>query len=206
MASSLLDIQTRVLDTLKRKDVTQTQLQRWITDSIRRIQRTLRTPMDEAVTTAIVPEGFDGAISIPGNLVELISLRCDGRELEMRSPSEVNQWQRAGYQGHAQYYCRHGGEWQIAPVPPAGSKVEVYYRADWANVTQPTDNLKLFDVAADLVTVGALLQAADWSVDPKRMSMWNSEYNSLFLELQDLYDRTVLLNAVISPCYNFDGL
>lgn len=205
MPVTLADIRARVLDDLKRKDVTTATLDRWIMDGVRRIQRSLRTPMDEAISVAIIPEGFAGAISVPGNLIEAISLQVDGRELEMRSVTEVKALQTANGTHQARFYVREADQYLIAPLPPVGAKFLINYRADPANPVAATDSLKLFDVAPDLVTVAALINGSKWSIDDKRLITFNSMYNALFAELQDLADRAELLNASIRPAYDANG-
>ncbi|KQT82433.1 hypothetical protein [Methylobacterium sp. Leaf466] len=213
MPVTLADIRVRVLDDLKRNDVLRslastadyTRLDRWIRDSVRRIQRTLRTPIDEAISEATIPEGFTGAVNVPGNLLEPISIQVDGRVLEMRGITEVKALQRHQTAGRAMYCAREAGQYLIAPLPSPGSVVTIVYRADFNNVGAPTDSLKLFEVADDLVTLGALISAASWSIDDKRLNTWNTMFNTLFIELQDMSDRAELLNASIRPSYNFDA-
>lgn len=205
MPTTLADIRERVKNVLKRKDPSTDIYDEWIRDAVRRIQRTLRTPLDEAVSpAALIPDGFNGRINVPGNLLNLISLQVDGHELEMRAISEVKDLQTRPA-APALYYAREGGQYLIAPIPHQGSKVTIHYRADTDNFTAPTDSIRLFDIASDLVMYGALIRGADWSIDDRRLNTWNGIYNTLFVELQDMADRDELLNASMAPAYNSNG-
>lgn len=204
MPTTLADIRSRVLRVIKRKDIPVADLNEWISDAVRRIQRTLRTPMDEALSRAIVPTTGAKAINVPGNLVNLLSLQVDGVELKMRSITEIKALQD---QPAAQslYYTREASTYLIAPVPRPGAVVTILYRADQNSLSQDTDTMKLFDIAGDLVMYGALIRGADWSIDDRRLTTWNNIYNTLFVELQDMADRDELLNASIAPAYNSNG-
>lgn len=207
MAVTLADIRTRVSKVLKRGAAVKTEdLDEWISDGVRRIQRTLRTPLDLASAEATVPAGWNGHLSIPGNLLNLHSIQVDGQELTMRAVSDVKRAQSYPSPNAPTMYCVEVGTYLIAPIPQAGSKITVIYTADaYGELNNPTISLKLFDVAADLVTYAALIRAADWSLDDARLAKWNNIYNVLFAELQDMADRDDLNNAVINTPYTTNG-
>nr|WP_128083370.1 hypothetical protein [Methylobacterium sp. B34] len=171
-------------------------------NSIRRIQRSLRTPMSEGQATATIVLGSSGRIDVPSDLLNLIWISVNGRELTERSFSEINRYNHTFPQGvgRTEYYCRVGGQYIIAPRPGAGTAVDIYYYRDLAPLVNDTDTNALIDVAPDLVTYGALIDAADWSIDPDRMSIWNEAFTTLFAEIQDMAERDVLANASIGAC------
>ncbi len=148
---------------------------------------------------------FTGAIQIPGNLVELISLQCDGHELTMRPVTEVKALQATGFPAPARYYTREVGSYLIAPIPPTGSQIEMTYRADFGDIVQDTDTCRLFDVAPECVTYAALTYAGAYAIDPDRMATWNQMYGVLLAEVQDLAYRAELLNASVRPAFNTNG-
>lgn len=202
MAVTLANIRQRVLARLNRKDLTQSQLDEFIQNSIRRIQQTLRTPMNEGQAAATLVIGSSGKIDVPSDLLNLIWISVNGRELSERSFSEINHYNRAFPQGmsHCEYYCRLGGQYIIAPIPGAGTEVDIYYYRDLAPLVNDNDTNILIDVAPDLVTYGALIDAADWSLDPDRMAIWNEAFTTRAAEVQDMADRDVLANASIGAC------
>lgn len=202
MAITLANIRSRVLARLHRKDLTQEQLDEFITNSIRRIQRSLRTPMSEGEAVATIPMGSDGMVNVPSDLLNLIWISVEGRELSARSFSEVNRYNYEFPQGthHAEYFVRVGGQYIVAPIPRTGSSVDIHYYRDLAPLVADNDTNALIDVAPDLVTYGALIDAADWSLDPDRMAIWNEGFTTTFAEVQAMAERDVLANASIGTC------
>lgn len=200
MAVTLANIRQRVLARLHRNDLTQSQLDEFIVNAVRRIQQSLRTPMNEGQAVATVPMGADGKINVPADLLNLIWVSVRGRELTQRSFSEVNRLNFEIPQGvtHAEYFCRIGGQYIVSPIPPAGTTVDIYYYRELSPLVNDNDTNILIDVAPDLVTYGALIDAADWSIDPDRMAIWNEGFTTRFAEIQDMAERDVLADASMS--------
>ncbi|GMA79270.1 hypothetical protein GCM10025880_56870 [Methylorubrum aminovorans] len=90
MPTTLADIRNRVLRKLARHNMPVSLVNQWIGDAVRRIQQTIRVPIDEALTQVVTDEGFNGLIDIPTEMTELLSLRVNGIELEQRSITEIN--------------------------------------------------------------------------------------------------------------------
>jgi molybdopterin converting factor small subunit len=202
MAITLANIRSRVLARLHRKDLTQDQLDEFIQNAIRRIQRSLRTPISEGQAVATIPMGSDGRVNVPSDLLNLIWISVRGHELSERSFSEVNRYNYEFPQGstHTEYYVRVGNQYIVAPVPLTGTNVDIYYYRDLAPLVNDNDTNALIDVAPDLVTYGALIDAADWSLDPDRMAIWNEGFTTTFAEIQAMAERDVLANASIGTC------
>lgn len=202
MAVTLANIRQRVLARLHRKDLTQDQLDEFIVNAVRRIQQSLRTPMSEGEAVATIPVGSDGRVNVPSDLLNIIWVAVKGRELTARSFSEVNRYNYEFPQGtgRTEYFCRVGGQFIIAPVPAPGTVVDIYYYRELAPLVNDTDTNVLIDVAPDLVTYGALIDAADWSIDPERMAIWNEGFTTRFAEVQEMSERDVLADASIGTC------
>jgi hypothetical protein len=201
MAVTLASIRKRVLARLHRKDLTTDQLDEFIVDALRRIQQSLRTPMSEGQATATIAVNSSGTIAVPEDLLNLIWITVDGREVAERSITEINQYRREFPRGHeTEFYVRVGSNYLLAPRPAEGSVVEIYYYRDLAPLVNADDTNILIEVAPDLVVYGALISAADWSIDPDRMALWNEGFTTRFAELQDMADRDTLVNASIGAC------
>lgn len=194
----------RVLDVLKRKDVPVKTLDRAITDAIRRIQRTLRTPMTEALAEGVVSSTFSGKVNVPNDLLNLISLQVGGVELTQRAISEVIRVQSAGI-GCSAFYTRVAGQYLIAPEPAKGTKITIHYHRDFATIDDVNDSNILMEVCPELVMYGALVTLADWSLDPTRQAAWAQGFATHFGEIQEQADRDLLLNASIGACTPTDG-
>lgn len=200
MAVTFAEMRARVSNVLKRKDVTVALLDQAITDSVRRIQRTLRTPMTESQAEAVVPTNFAGALNVPNDLLNLISIQIDGRELEQRSITEIRQLQKAPGGNTSLYYTRVAGQWLVAPSPPPGTLVHIDYHRDLSKLVNPTDTNVLLDVCPDLVMYGALIVLGDWAQDP-RQANWAQGFATHFAEIQEQADRDLILNMSVAPLH-----
>lgn len=212
MPETLASIRNRVLDDLKRDDVTRAadgsytdfrRLDRWINDSIRRIQGLLKTPMTERVARAIVPDASTGRVVIPADLVGLINLFADGRILGQVSPTEVNAARR-GAPGYPSIFYKQAGQYVLGPSPAAGVVIDIEYFGTLSELVLPTDTNILLEVAPDLVTLGALVAGGGWSYDPANQTRWADLFTTRFKELQEQADRDILNSAAISPCSSYD--
>ncbi|WP_431310885.1 hypothetical protein [Methylorubrum aminovorans] len=97
------------------------------------------------------------------------------------------------------------GQYRIAPIPQAGSVIELEYRSSIEPGSDDTTSIRLFDLKPELVEYGALRIAADDSEDDLALARYTSEYNSHFLELQALALRDDFQNASMAPAYNMNG-
>jgi hypothetical protein len=204
MAVTLADIRARVLDVSKRKDIPLATLDRFITDAIRRIQRTLRTPMTEAQAEMTAPVNFQGRVNVPPDLLNLISLQVGGVELQMRSITEVNRFQKIGV-GHSNCFARVGGQYLVAPIPVQGTLIHIDYHQDLSVLVNDTDTNILIDVVPDLVMYGTLISLGDWALDQARQATWAQAFATMFTEIQEQADRDILINASIGACTPMDG-
>jgi hypothetical protein len=193
------EVKTDFLALLNRRDITTAQTTIFLQNAIRRIQRTLRTPMQEE--QQVVTMDTTGFISIPTDYLQLIQLvNSDGKQLKRVSLSEA--YRRATLTGSVpEVYARHRNQWVLGPTPAEGDTVAVDYYAEFAETTADADESTLSLVAPDLLMYGALGFAARQFND-KRLPVFEETYNALFAEIQAQGDNDELTGgAVVDNAY-----
>lgn len=183
----------------------------FINQAIMRVQRELRLPFMEKQILYTIPSNYT-QLAIPSDLLELISIMVDGdgdgileRSLKRTDLSRVTRWSElTGLP--SQEYARQGASWVLGPQPVVGSQVLIYYYAEFAPVSAPTDTNTCLKVAWDAVLYAALSSACDYLVDD-RAATYESRYAQITKSLQDQADADELTaDAVVAPYLNFhDG-
>jgi hypothetical protein len=193
------EVKTDFLALLNRRDITTAQTTIFLQNAIRRIQRTLRCPIQEAQT--VVTMDATGVISIPDDYLQLIDLvNSDGTPLRRVSLSEA--YSRATVTGSVpEVFARQRFEWIVGPVPAQGDTVTVDYYAEFADTTADADESTLTLLAPDLMMYCALGFAARQFND-KRLPIFEETYNALFQEVQSQADNDELTaGAVVGNAY-----
>jgi hypothetical protein len=181
----------------------------FINQAIMRIQRELRVPFMEKQVLYTIPDGWNGKLSIPSDLLSLkgIMVDADGDgileyELNRRDLSTVVRASQTP--GHPTVYARQGGSWILGNKPGTGDKVLIYYYAEFAALTDDTSENTCLKVAWDAVLQGALSAATDY-LDDDRVARFEKRYTQITQQLQEQADADELTaNAAVSPAYYTD--
>jgi hypothetical protein len=166
------DVQTSVSNLLNRRDTTTAQLQQFIQTAIMRIQRELRTPMQEKSVIVTIGAGFAG-LPIPTDFLELIDLipvTTPFNQIRLQKCDITRALQTAAVPGFPEVYCRQGGLWILGPSPQLNDEIQIDYYAEFTPLVNPTDTNILITVAWDLVVYGALSEACLFYTDKRRGS------------------------------------
>jgi hypothetical protein len=184
----------------------------FINNAILRLQRELRVPFMEKTIVYTIPAGWNGKLSIPSDLLELISLSVDSDKdgvidmpLQRGQMKEVLAASEAFNAGSApRVFTRKGGTWILGPSPAAGDQVEIYYFAEFAPLVAPTDTNTLSKIAWDAVVYGALSAACDYYNDERAKSFEN-RYGQITQMLQAQGDADELTaDAAVRPAMRFE--
>ena len=196
------DIKTHFEALLNRSDITPTLTTNFIDQSIARIQRQLRTPLNENVSTYTITSQTP-SISLPNDFLEIISLYLDGTELKRVPMSKFREYAANPYAGKPIAFARQQSTLLLHPQPSTGDLV-LYYYGEFAPMTQNTDENALAAVAPDLIIYGALTYAADFYLD-ERGPLFEEKFNQFMLEIQEQANDQEMNGGTqsIQPSYTF---
>jgi hypothetical protein len=178
----------------------------FITQSILRIQRELRAPLQEATIVSSIPSTSAPLVglAIPNDLLELKSLFAGQyQEVELRrSQLGIVKDMAANWAGgNTSKFARQGGSWILGPSPLVGDTITIIYYASFPALVAPTDSNVLTIVAWDAPLYAALSAACDYYND-ERVDKFEKRYNQILQNLQNMADGDELTgDAVVGPVY-----
>ena len=196
------DIKTHFEALLNRSDITPTLTTNFIDQSIARIQRQLRSPLNENVSTYVI-SGQTASVVLPNDFLEIISLYLDGTELKRVPMSKFRNWAANPYAGNPIAFARQQQDLLLHPQPSSGNLI-LYYYAEFAPMTLNTDENTLAAVASDLIIYGALTYAADFYLD-ERGPLFEQKFLQFMEELQEQANDQEMNGGVqsIQPSYQY---
>jgi hypothetical protein len=196
------DIKSHFDALLNRSDITPALTTLFIDQGISRIQRNLRTPLNESLTTYTI-SGQTASITLPTDFLEIISLYLGDTEL-MRVPmSKFRELVNNPVAGNPQVFVRQQQNILLHPQPTSGD-LKLYYYGEFAAMTQNTDENNLAAVAPDLILYSALTYAADYYLDERR-DVFESKYVQFLSEVQEQANDQEMNGGTqtIQPTYTF---
>lgn len=195
-------IQSHFNDLLNRSDITPALTEQFIQQGIARIERTLRTPMQEKMFNINITTQTT-QMTLPSDFLQIISLYYDQYELERVSMRRFRELNFNNYQGKPQYFVRQTANLLLYPQPTTGT-LTLYYYAEFPALVNPTDVNALTQVASDLVIYSALTFAADFYLD-ERAALFEEKFQRFFNELQDQANTQEIQGGTqaLLPAYNY---
>jgi hypothetical protein len=167
---------------LNRSDCPDALADTFIDQATTRIQRVLRTPAQEAQQSYNI-SGQTGEITIPTNLLEVISVYMDGVAVTRIPHHEMIQAQKTGEQGIPRQMCRQRSKILLHPQPTTGTVYLDYY-AEFPSLATDSDTNALTAIASDILTYTALSYAADYFMD-ERAAIFEQKSGQFLAELQE---------------------
>jgi len=187
-------------DLLNRSDITSTLTTRFIDQGIARIQRQLRTPLNEKKKDyTISSQTVD--ITLPTDFLEIISLYANEFELRRITMSEYRAMANNPYSGKPTVFTREQEKLKLFPQPSDGT-ISLYYYGEFDVMTSDSDENKLAQVAPDLIIYSSLTYAADFYLDT-RAEIFEQKYLQFLGEIQSQSDDQELNGGTqaIRPAY-----
>jgi hypothetical protein len=178
----------------------------FITQAILRIQRELRSPMQENTIFYTVPSTYVPTVglAIPNDFLELCGLFAgQNQEVQLqRTQLSVAKDMAANWSGgNTIKFARMGSNWILGPTPLAGDIITIQYYASFTPLVNSTDTNVLSDVAWDAVVYGAVAGACDYYND-ERLDKFEKRYNQILQNLQNQADADELTaDAAVGPVY-----
>ena len=196
------DIKSHFDALLNRSDITPALTTLFIDQGISRIQRQLRTPLNESVTTYSIT-AQTASVTLPQDFLEIISLYQDHTELQRVPMSKFREIATSVLAGNPQVFVRQQQEIRLHPQPPPGDLV-LYYYGEFAPMVNNTDENNLAAVAPDLIIYAGLTYAADYYLDERR-DVFEAKYNQFLTEIQEQANDQEMNGGVqaIQPTYTF---
>ena len=195
------DIKSHFNNLLNRSDITTALTETFIDQGIARIQRQLRTPLNENLTTYALTSRTT-SVTLPNDFLEIISLYYEDTELQRIPMSKYRAVAVSPIQGSPTTFIRQQNLF-LHPEPASGSLV-LYYYAEFAPMVQNTDENTLAAVAHDLIIYAALTYAADYYLD-ERAPLFETKYNQFLSEIQEQANDQEMNGGIqsIQPTYTF---
>ena len=196
------DIKTQFEALLNRSDITPTLTTNFIDQGIARIQRQLRTPLNENIVTYTITTQTP-SVTVPTDFLEIISLYFGGAELNRVPVAKFRPLANNPVTGNPTVFNRQQQNLQLWPQPTSGT-LTLYYYGEFAPMTLNSDENALAAVASDLIIYAALTYAADYYLD-ERGQLFEDKYNQFLAELQQQGDDQELNGGTqsIQPAYSY---
>ena len=175
-------IRAHFLALLNRSDCPNTLADTFIDQATTRIQRVMRTPAMEAQQTYTI-SGQTSEITLPANLLEIISIYMDGNALTRIPHHEMLQAQKTGELGTPRQMCRQSVQVLLHPQPTTGTVFLDYYR-EFPALATDADTNALTETASDILTYTALSYAADYFMD-ERAAIFEQKSGQFLAEMQE---------------------
>ena len=190
-------------DLLNRSDITSTLTTRFIDQGIARIQRQLRTPLNEKKKNYTIT-AVTSQVTLPTDFLEIISLYANEYELRRITMSEYRALANNAYTGKPQVFVREQENLLLFPQPSDGT-LSLYYYGEFDPMSADSDENKLAQVAPDLIIYSSLTYAADFYLDT-RAEIFEQKYNQFLAEIQSQADDQELNGGTqaIRPAYTFE--
>lgn len=196
------DIKSHFNNLLNRSDITTSLTETFIDQGIARIQRQLRTPLNENLTTYALASRTT-SITLPNDFLEIISLYYEGSELQRIPLSKYRAVAVSPIQGSPTTFIRQQQDLFLHPEPSTGDLV-LYYYAEYPPMVLATDENALATVAPDLIIYAALTYAADYYLD-ERAPLFEQKYGMFLSEIQEQANDQEMNGGIqsIQPTYTF---
>jgi len=198
------ELKTHFNALLNRSDITPALTTTFINQGIARIQRQLRSPINERTADYTIT-GATPSIILPNDFLEIISIYMGQYELQRTSMSRYRSLSQTAAVGIPQLFTREQQRLLLHPQPTSGT-LTLYYYCDFPPLVNDADENDLTAVASDLVIYSSLTYAADYYLD-ERSSVFENKAGQFLSEIQEQANDQELNGGTqaLLPAYRFDG-
>ena len=196
------DLKSHFNDLLNRSDITTALTTRFIDQGIARIERQLRTAMNEKLRTYTV-SSLTTSVTLPTDFLEIISIYYGKYELQRIPMSKYRELNDSTFTGSPTHFTRQQEQLLLYPTPTSGSIV-LYYYGSFDDMTVDADENILAKVAPDLILYAALTYAADYYLD-ERASIFEEKFTQFLIEIQEQANDQEMTGGIqsIQPAYSY---
>ena len=196
------DLKTHFNDLLNRSDITTSLTETFIEQGLGRIQRQLRTPMQEKMFEYVL-SSQTGYITLPNDFIEIVSIYYKDTELTRVPMSKFRTLNANNFSGNTTHFTRQQEKIYLYPQP-SGDTVYLYYYGEFDPMTQDSDENIIAQVAPDLLIYAGLTYAADYYLD-SRSEVFETKFKQFLVEVQEQANDAEINGGVqrIQPTYTF---
>lgn len=202
-------LRQRIKDLLNRSDLTDSVANSFIDQAMQRIQRQLRTPMNEKLGTFVIAQEYP-EFGLPSEFLDLISLTyfdAQGKIASVLERVPITTLEKKKLAdnsiGTPTSFARKHLDILLHPIPAEGT-MEIYYYAEFPEIDEVNSEHILTEVAPDLIIYGALSYAADYFID-ERGQLFEQRFQTAMQEIQDQSDQQQLTGGIqtVQPFADF---
>jgi len=196
------DLKTHFNNVLNRSDITTALTTTFIDQGTARVQRQLRTPMQEKVASYTL-SAQTAFISLPNDFIEIVSIYYANTELSRVPMSKFRSLNANNYSGNTTNFTRQQEKIYLFPQPSTGT-LYLYYYSEFNPMSANSDENALAKVAPDLLIYAALTYAADYYLD-SRSDVFETKFKQFLLEVQEQANDQETNGGVqsIQPTYTY---
>lgn len=203
------DLKSTFVSILNRRDVTQSQIDTFVSLGLGRIQRNLRVPSMENLY--VHTSDGSGTIPIPPDFLEIISISMNDANYSYRliktDLQTVLTYQKTT--DYPKYYYRSGAGWLVGPKANADLVINIVYYGQFGTLSSDSSTNWLTISCPDLLIYGALTFASDYFLDDRK-AIFELRFTQILEELQNQASQDELQNASIRSLgygdVNVDGM
>ncbi len=193
------ELQNLFKQRLNRRDVTQTLVEGFISHSIQRTQRLLRTPGSENAAIINMVAGSN-QVPIPGDYLKMVNAFVgDGDPLVRTDLTTAMKASRTP--GTPRFYARNREKLVIGPTPSGPYQVTLIYHANFSALSAPTDTNWLTEIAPDIILDGALAKACEHFSDP-RLDRFENSFVTAIVDLNTQAQDDELANSQVGNSFS----
>lgn len=156
-----------------------------------KINRTLLHPgMEVRATSAVDTTSAEPEfVSLPSDFQTMRRVRLSGvagkPRLNFMTQTQIEDYRysRDNVTGRPVYFSIIGNELELAPTPNENFALEMAYRANIPAITAANTTNWLLTLAPDLYLYGSLLEAAPYTNNDARVSLWASAFSTCLDQL-----------------------
>jgi|TARA_R110000772_G_scaffold92549_5_gene189508 hypothetical protein len=196
------DLKTHFNNVLNRSDITTALTTTFIDQGTARVQRQLRTPMQEKVASYTLSSQTE-YITLPNDFIEIVSIYYANTELSRVPMSKFRSLNANNYSGNTTNFTRQQEKIYLFPQPSSGT-LYLYYYSEFNPMSADSDENALAKVAPDLLIYAGLTYAADYYLDT-RSDVFETKFNQFLLEVQEQANDQETNGGVqsIQPTYTY---
>lgn len=196
------DLKTHFNNLLNRSDITTALTNTFLDQGNARIQRQLRTPMQEKVANYTLSTQTE-YITLPNDFIEIVSIYYANTELSRVPMSKYRSLNANNFSGNSTNFTRQQEKIYLFPQPSSGT-LYLYYYGEFNAMSADSDENTLAKVAPDLLIYAALTYAADYYLDT-RSNAFETKFNQFLLEVQEQANDQETNGGVqsIQPTYTY---
>ncbi len=176
------ELKTAVANWLDRSDLT-SRIPEFITLGESRINQELRTRENEKrITATITTEYFDA----PADFIEMRNFQLNTdpiQHLDYVSPEQMDRFQPNATTGQPREYSIHGKEFQVKPIPDTTYTAEITYWYEHTDFVLDADTNTVLTKFPGLYIYSALISAAPFVGDDRKIQTWAALYNGLMKDI-----------------------